>query len=308
MSTLFHELFVGNPTAVGTESGGAKRMSIEMMDQMSPDMWFNQQINAHLEIGDQYAIGVYPVDNGMVHWGCVDWDEGEGDLVHAENTRVVLETFGVASWIERSRSKGFHLWVFMDDWMPMADMRKALLVACEIADAPTKEINPKQMELRDDALGNYVRLPYPGGVAAPSSRRCIIAPDDDDRLIALTLHQFEYAAHTQRSAPSLLEPLVDMWVEPPPTFAPLFVPDNAGEIHKRMSGFAATVFRDGPRDGADRSETLWKLARAIANHGRHTEAEALQLVTEADASWGHKFTNRADGPEQLQKLVAKAFL
>lgn len=303
---MFAELFAGRPDAVGTEQGGAKRMSVDDMDHMSPDMWWRQQLNAHLEIGGEYAIGAYPVDNNMVRWGCIDWDEGEGDIVHAVNTRAVLEHMGITSWIERSRSKGFHLWVFMDDWMPMANMRKALLVAAELAEAPTKEINPKQMTLEPDALGNYVRLPYPGRVPAPGGRRRILSNGDLDQP-ELGYETATAAMHASRNAPSSLDPLVDMWVEPPPVFAPKFIPDSAGEIHSRMSGFAATVFRQGPREGEDRSQTLWKLAKLLAEHRKHTEAEAIQLVTEADASWGHKFVGRSDGPTQIQKLVRKAF-
>ena len=72
-------------------------------------------VEDHLK--DSPAIGVYPLvaqDDGIkVWWGCVDFDEGiEESYIHAKNLREVLKQLGVTSWVERSRSKGFHVWVF----------------------------------------------------------------------------------------------------------------------------------------------------------------------------------------------------
>ena len=55
------------------------------------------------------------------------------------------------------------MWVFFQEAMPATDVRNGLLAACEIVEAPAKEVNPKQTELTGKGWGNGVRLPYPAG-------------------------------------------------------------------------------------------------------------------------------------------------
>ena len=315
VDSKFQQLFIGNPLAVGAEDGGAIRgdtraagwhnegvIGTEAVMTID-EQWWESQINAHLEVGGGYARGVYPVVAGRCKWGCIDWDEGEGDVVHAVNTQSVLLSFGVTSWIERSRSKGFHLWVFLDSWVDMAPLRKALLVACEIAAAPTKEINPKQFTLDPSKLGNYVRLPYPGRGHRYPQRTIIDLETREER--SLPFIEFVDLAWATRNNPSLLEPLSQMWVEPPPVFAPTFVADDR-DMFKRLDAYVYVIFRDGPLDGADKSATLWKLACKIAEGGKHTRDECIQILVDADERWG-KFSDRDDGLVQLTRLVDKAW-
>ena len=149
MSDTFITLFQGNPAVIGTEEGGCDRSPHKTTaDHMA---WWVTQMQQHLDGGPQ--AGVYPMvqtsDGFVVHWGCIDVDEGEeASLIHASNIVTVLRKFGVTGWIERSRSKGYHVWVFAQDWVPAQLMRHALLAAAQIAQAPTREINPKQSTLQ----------------------------------------------------------------------------------------------------------------------------------------------------------------
>src|SRR5262245_38603232 len=94
------------------------------------------------------SMGIYPVTQDCCLWGCVDFDDGEvASQVHARNVAVVLAHLDVTGWIERSRSKGYHVWVFAPEWVPARLMRRALLGACQTAQAPTKEVNPKSEHL-----------------------------------------------------------------------------------------------------------------------------------------------------------------
>ena len=104
----------------------------------------------HLRTGP--SVGVYPLfhmaDDFWVYWGCVDWDTGPvASMIHARNVREALKQLGVTGWVERSRSKGFHLWVFFEDAMLAKDVRNGLIAVCDLVDAPTTEVNPKQVEL-----------------------------------------------------------------------------------------------------------------------------------------------------------------
>ncbi|SVB93407.1 uncharacterized protein METZ01_LOCUS246261, partial [marine metagenome] len=111
------------------------------------------------------SVGVYPLvlheEEFDVYWGCVDWDTGPAEsMIHARNVRMALKQLGLVGWVERSRSKGFHLWVFFTDAVPAVDARRGLIGVCDLVEAPTTEVNPKQVELSGRGWGNGVRLPY----------------------------------------------------------------------------------------------------------------------------------------------------
>ena len=70
------DLFAGNTSAIGIEEGGA----IRGKNVASVYGWWHTAMTHHFD-GTDYPIGVYPmvnIDRGwQVHWGCIDFDEGE---------------------------------------------------------------------------------------------------------------------------------------------------------------------------------------------------------------------------------------
>ena len=217
----FKVLFDGSRLALGAEEGGCLRIE-------QPWMW-SQFIEAHLT-GEGEPVGVYPMVYGsvsggegwLVKWGCIDIDEGEQESQrHAKNLFLVLQTFGVTGWIERSRSKGYHVWTFADRWVPAGTMRTALLGACQIVDAPSGEVNPKQPRLKEGQLGNYVRLPYPGHLGHAHGlqmqmRRVMVDPA---QLLPIGLPGFVSRAFGGRCGSGPLEALADAYVAPQPPIA-----------------------------------------------------------------------------------------
>lgn len=302
----FADLFRGRLDAFGTEEGGCDR---------DTTLSYEARIHAHLD--GSRPMGVYPMrhhgrprpgdtmrSGWWVNWGCIDFDEGEeASWAHAQNVRLVLAEFGVTAWVERSRSKGYHVWVFLDRPTNARLVRHALLGACQVVDAPTREINPKQESLSNGQLGNYVRLPYPGhaGLEPVGDRRVCVDP----RGTVFSLVDFTLQAYARRVEPITLEPVAMLYKEPA---RPVIIPTQVteGDMHKRMSGLAYTIWKDGPLDGSGRSEALWKFARLLAEGGQHATSEAIELVREADRAWG-KFWERPNGDEVLQRLVLKAY-
>lgn len=330
MSALhFMDLMAGNPAAVGTEEGGVLRAPLGA----TPN-WWNTQLLAHLK---GTPCGVYPLVHGstclphagggwetiahrhgdpqfsdqdwFVRWGCIDFDEGEEESwVHARNVNLCLREFGITSWIERSRSKGYHVWVFLQEWLPARLVREALLAACQVVDAPTKEINPKSIELAADQLGNYVRAPYPGALMEdspfPTDRRTMVAPADGS---SIPLERFVEQALASRCSGALLEPLASLY-EPPKRLVrvlPAMPVGHPTDMHKRMSGLAYTIWRDGPKEDMGRGHTLFKFACVLAEEGNHTEDEMIELCLEADERWG-KFHERFNGEAQVYGVVERA--
>ena len=251
-------------------------------------------------------IGVYPLlpaegDIHSVYWGCVDFDEGEDDsLIHAKNLELVLNRMSIKGWIERSRSKGYHVWVFFEKPTPATKVREGLLAACQIVDAPVKEINPKQTELTGKGWGNGVRLPYPAG--RQPGRNVILSGGRE-----MDLESFTASAHGSRCAQPSWIALSAIYRPPAPLPAVDWGVARAGGD---LDGLAASIRRNGPRPEAnkpagDRSATLFSLACAMLKQG-HTPGDTLAELRSADIDWGGKYAARLDGEKWLRTTVDNA--
>lgn len=315
----FADLFQGRKDAYGTDEGGCWRNE-------SNHTWESIAF-IHLEGGGFPApIGVYPmvprhdIDSSgnvrtrrwAVRWACVDFDvrtekkpSGEyesGEAAHeaALNLVAVLWHNGIKGWIERSRSGGRHVWVFFDEWVTAAVARRAMVSACEIAGASTREVNPKQETLPDNALGNYVRLPYPGG----NVERGMLTPHGSP----WGLESFVQVAIASRSRALDLKPLVDLYIPTPAARVEATNIDEPSEeasrLRERMGGLTYTIWKDGPGPVPDRSTTLYRLACNAFSDGFEPN-EVLTILTDADARWG-KFHARADCDYRLRQIIERA--
>jgi len=299
---VFARLFRGRTDVYGTEEGSCERVGHEEAHR------YPERILQHLE-GVQ-PMGVYPMvyhpieGTWTVNWGCVDFDEGDdASFIHALNLKTVLEAFGIIGFIERSRSKGYHVWVFASQEIPAKLMREALLAGCQMVQAPTKEINPKQAVMEPNQVGNYVRLPYVHEWVT-THRRCMV--DEDGWPISL--ETFTEIAYPQRVTIEELEPLAAMFEQPKAvSFTQNAATSNGTDLPdtRFMNATAFMTWRDGPFDGKDRSSTLWKLASELQLSGYGAD-ETLLLVCDADIRWGkHMARNDLAG---LQKMVDKIYL
>lgn len=150
------KLFKGFDGAYGTEAGGCK------WEPVDTDLMIKH-------LSGECPIGIYPMippdelhDEWTVTWGCVDIDEGFDDWEEADKLATMLEALELNPWIEPSRSKGFHVWVFAHERIPASIMRRALSAACQLFDLKYDAVYPKQESLPEGSVGNYVRLPYCG--------------------------------------------------------------------------------------------------------------------------------------------------
>jgi len=184
---------------------------------------YTTAVEDHLTNADKPNIGVYPLtrhnteDDAAVYvtqWGCVDFDEGEeASLAHAVNLQTVLQQLQVTSWIERSRSKGYHLWVFFEEPLPARKVREGLIGACNVVDAPTVEVNPKQLVLTGQGLGNGVRLPY--GYPRNEHRNIVVYGGAD-----MSLDGFAELASKTRVTPVAWNAVTALYSPPKPVPAP----------------------------------------------------------------------------------------
>lgn len=151
----FVDLFDGRNDVLFMDNGD--RVWQQKFDGNIEPTWFEQKIGDSLLYGGP-SVGVYPLRDGKeCKWICTDLDQG--DTEHQAHQIVkAWEYYGIKAWVETSKSKGHHVWVFLEDWTAGTIARRAALYIHQMGDVPADEVNPKQ-EITD-GYGNCVRLPY----------------------------------------------------------------------------------------------------------------------------------------------------
>lgn len=242
-------------------------------------------------------IGIYPLtDEATVKWGCSDIDTD--DLDAARNLQTALMVKGVHSYVEKTR-RGYHVWVFADEWVPAAIMRRALLSAHEAIGYPAKEVNPKQEEA--SSLGNYVRLPYPNGMNEMPENRYMLNPNDTP----MDFDTFISEVDEHLVSVHQLKPLADLHQ---PRKRATIIPVTSASVREALSyvnGYVANIWKYGPLEGRDRSNTLCKMVHHMHEQGTPIQY-AFTILKDADKRWG-KFHLRPDCDDQLSKIISDIY-
>lgn len=289
---MFIQLFRGRGDVYGSEEGGCVRK------RLTPDVF-----SSHLTGGE--PIGVYPMvpikDEWMCAWGCTDIDVE--DFAGAVSIRESLAAAGVIAHIEKSRSKGYHVWVFASKPVTAKNMRRMFLAAHQVADYPAREVNPKQEALTSIQVGNYVRLPYPNYTDLSTNKRRMI--NDDGTPIPMI--SFLQSALNSLTSPETVERIASLYS--PPTVK-IIVGDyqeceSLQEAMNNLSPLGKVIWRDGPLPARDRSYTLARLGYCCVESGLNP-SETKIILTDADRRWG-KYHMRSNGESEIDKLVQRVF-
>jgi hypothetical protein len=278
--------------------------------ELTADVW-----RGHLE-GDG-SVGVYPLvktaSGPRVAWGCTDIDnkqDPESLMPLARNLHRALALMGITSWVERTKSKGFHVWVFTTDYVPAEHMRHALLLAHQAAGVAPVEVNPKSLTGGKGGNGNYCNTPY-SRVFADVGRRVVLDPETWE---PMTVGDFTQQAVETINTPQQIAAVAGRYKPPPPPPRVDIESYAGGDLDELVAKLGGTnekpslhrmIFNDGPLEGRDRSGTLARLCHLLAESGRFTPGEALALMYDADRRWG-KHLERGD-PERLDELTARVF-
>ena len=323
--TDFARVFDGRHDAYGDDAGFCVHEPVTIMH-------YRQHLEGHKPIGiynvarhtvigyEEYLEGTdllyreHTSSFPAVKWGAIDIDYD--DLQEAWNVHDLLKSVGVNSWVERSRSKGYHAWVFVEDWISAKTMRRALLVVRDFLKLKAREVYPKQEILTEDKpYGNWLRLPYPGALASgfPAAsqgelRRVMLysGPGRGQMLhLAVWLSSADLYADPQK-----LELLAQRWQEPRRIEVPHF--DAEGEwgpkarvaLHRLSVPLLWHIVKHGPTDGGDRSSTLMRIANMAAKNGADVK-EAYAIVRYADSHhWGGKYVDR---PEYYEDVIQRVY-
>ena len=330
LSKAFMEIFEGFPLAFGTDSGGCRWEPVTeqlMYDHLTGE----NQIGIYPMVYDPYLttcgpdgylhneLKEYPnmqEDLWMCKWGAMDIDEGVDSLIIARNAQTILKALDIESYVELSKSKGCHVWVFADEWTPAFTMRRAMMAALQLADATYDAVFPKQDSLPRPP-GNYVRLPY--GAARPKGRQEILDERSFwdkttfvNRVVKnLTPKHLLVDAATHYKAPVVAQP--DL---PPPrdySKEPLMRVDGSKlrGLPKQMYESGPVSYYKGTGAGRGRHGFLNRFARAMFEAG-YSASDVVAWTKDLDSrlsSWyeeGPKFTGRNDCDRQIERLVSEA--
>jgi len=173
----FSRVFAGRKDCLGTLQGGCVKVKLKV-----------SHFEHHLK-GIE-SLGRYPLlDDGSCYWAVVDFDfkskQDRKSLAEKNSKRFAneLSKIGIkTTWFERSKSELIHLWLFFDDPVEAKKIRKILThiankLELRIANGVV-EIFPKQDQLDDGQVGNYVHLPYFNGLNNSSlETRVMIDPE-----------------------------------------------------------------------------------------------------------------------------------
>lgn len=311
VALAFMKLFQGRDDAWGAVHGECKE------EPVLKSHWQNH-LHSHGSLGIYplmpWVAGKHPLTpwpNGelMVRWGCTDIDQGYDLIALAANVHNVLRVLGISSWVERTKGKGYHVWVFSSSWIEASIMRNALLFAHQVADVPPREVNPKQVSLEGlKGYGNYVNLPYARDWVLQGKRVML----DMTRADRCPLSLDEFLAQAKTNGPEALEAVAKRYVPPAP-LKPVSLSEYSGALiplEKRMSGLVYTIWTLGPRpDDTGHVDRSWQAYRfaCLLKKSDFTPGEALRLLSVFDMRWLQKFSERHDGLQQLQRMIERAF-
>ncbi|MFC1762648.1 hypothetical protein ACFL6U_11280 [Planctomycetota bacterium] len=193
---LFRELFTGLGNVYGTydpATGRVRQVKTKVTDKV---------IMNHLTGRQPY--GVYLLTNDMTRALAVDFDEGGIDA--PQSFVGLARQHGLSAYVERSKSKGYHVWMFFEtSAVPAYKARCVAQYLLANMGKSQTEIFPKQDKLGAGVLfGNFINAPLFGGLV-PQERTVFVNPI---RSFEIYPDQWEFLAHVQRIPESALDKII----------------------------------------------------------------------------------------------------
>jgi len=195
---LFRRFFTGLTNVYGTYdpmSGRVRQVKESVTDEV---------VMAHLK-GEQ-PYGVYLLVGDRTRVVVVDFDEA--DLGPPMEFVEAAQHYGIQACIERSKSKGYHVWIFFDE--PGVLARKARLVTVHILSEigkPHTEVFPKQDSLDTRATyGNFINAPLFGALV-PRGRTVFVNAANPTKTHP---DQWDYLEGVRRVPETVLDEIIEI--------------------------------------------------------------------------------------------------
>jgi len=159
----------------------------------------DQVILRHLSGLQPY--GVYLLVEDRTRALAVDFDQE--DLTPPMEFLAVAKNHGLTTYIERSKSKGYHVWVFFEEaGVLAAKARRVALHILHQIGMPGTEVFPKQDRLDGpDSYGNFINAPLFGALV-PRGRTLFV---DERNPSEPCPDQWEFLSNVQRISEAVLD-------------------------------------------------------------------------------------------------------
>lgn len=256
-------------------------------DTPTPDLW-------QLHLDGTRPLGICPLrSNDTCVWGAIDLDDREvahSDLV----ARVHQKRLPLV--VCRSKSGGAHLYVFLSEPIPAADLQQKLREFSDLLGFPAKtEIFPKQTRTADvDKAGGWLNVPYFQG--EETTRYAVKASG-----LSMTLAEFLAVAEEAALTPAQLMALKAK----PPALADdrkkVEGSLTSDEFDKLLQGWLRKL-AEAPGGKAD--NTLMEVARDIGRCASVIDIDYPAMQRRVLEAWNVRGKNDKDFHEQYHHNYA----
>ena len=193
---IFKGLFMGLRNVYGTydtQTGRVRQEKAPVTDKV---------ILAHLRGKQSY--GVYLLMGDKTCALAVDFDDGRLSLPVSFVAQA--KEYGLSAYIERSKSKGYHVWLFFKGPLPAYKTRIVAKKILEEMGQSSTEIFPKQDALSNGiAYGNFINAPL-FGTLVPKGKTVFVDPHNP---AIPHLNQWELLEKVQRISEHKLDKIVE---------------------------------------------------------------------------------------------------
>ena len=158
----------------------------------------------HLQGKQPY--GVYLLVGDQTGAVAVDFDEE--DVLPPVKFIQRARHYGVHAYLERSKSKGWHVWVFMEfPAVAAAKARRVMKTILTDIETPDTEIFPKQDRLgKGTSYGNFINAPLFGALV-PEGRTVFVDPEGD---LMPYPNQWDFLESIRRVPESCLDEILEI--------------------------------------------------------------------------------------------------
>jgi putative DNA primase/helicase len=198
---LFKKIFTGRSDSYGAG---------ECVKETVTDGVLKAHLTGRRRIG-RYPLSPDILDGSGTLWVAADIDDD--DLGLAIQVCEALEHIGIPCYIERSKSKGYHVWVFFSQPIEAKWARGLMKYAIALLERDTdyriKEIFPKQNSIKQNGnygFGNYIYLPL-FGADVPNGRTVFL---DSNNGYKPHPDQWAFLQSIERVTPTKIEELIEM--------------------------------------------------------------------------------------------------
>ena len=232
--TLFRSYFSGLSEVYGTydpSSGRASQVKASVTDKV---------FLAHLTGRKPY--GVYLLVKDTTRAIAVDFDSQDRTAPSEFVTRA--KHYGLSAYIERSKSKGYHVWIFFDEHGVLAlKARLVVQLILEEIEQPQTEIFPKQDQLGGDMrYGNFINAPLFGNRVL-EGKTAFVEPSE----FSTYPDQWDFLESVNRMTEEILDDVIDInALSPEPEYpSPSHSPENQSPHPFSLPPCARKMLQDG---------------------------------------------------------------